>query len=443
MRRIALYLPLAATLLAWPTHAAAQTPLSGLLTDLLIDNARDVHVDPNGVNHASHFIEGSQTDANVLANGFNGALIDTITAFPLGSSGGSYVFEGDPALGDFKPASRSFGSAFAERALTIGKHTVSVGVSYQRTHFTSFEGKDLKNGDVSFVFHHSNCCPAANPGAYPSPAFEADEIRESVALDITSQTTALLFLYGVTSKLDVGVVVPITSVSLDATAVASFDRIGTGTNTTIHRFDDGDPNVHTTAASGSASGIGDIVLRAKYRVLPAKGGGLAAGVDLRLPSGDADNLLGLGTTQARVYGSVSTEAGPLFPHANISFAAGGTSSVTNEKLPKEFGYVVGTDAVAGRATVSFDILGRRLSQTSRFHDVNVQDPVDTNGNFVTRTEFLLDTASLTQTYAIVGVKYPIASHLLVTGSAVFSLTDAGLRAKFTPMVGVEYVLTRH
>ena len=78
MRRIALYLPLAATLLAWPTHAAAQTPLSGLLTDLLIDNARDVHVDPNGVNHASHFIEGSQTDANVLANGFNGALIDTM-----------------------------------------------------------------------------------------------------------------------------------------------------------------------------------------------------------------------------------------------------------------------------------------------------------------------------------------------------------------------------
>jgi len=43
-------------------------------------------------------------------------------------------------------------------------------VSFQRTHFNSFEGKDLKNGDVSFVFHHANCCPAANPGAYPSRA---------------------------------------------------------------------------------------------------------------------------------------------------------------------------------------------------------------------------------------------------------------------------------
>ena len=126
----------------------------------------------------------------------------------------------------------------------------------------------------------------------------------------------------------------------------------------------------------------------------------------------------------------------------MSFAVAGTSPVTGVALPKEFGYVIGTDAVAGRATFSVDLLGRRLSRTSRFHDVQVSEPVDTNGNFVSRTEFLLDEAPLTQTYAIVGVKYPIANRLLVTGSAVFSLTDSGLRAKFAPMVGLEYVLTR-
>jgi hypothetical protein len=315
-------------------------------------------------------------------------------------------------------------------------------VSYQRTHFSSFEGKDLENGDVTFVFHHSNCCPATNPGAYPSPAFEADEIRESVALDITSETTALLFLYGLTSRMDVGVVVPITHVSMDATANAVFDRIGTGGNSLIHRFDIGDPDRSTSTASGSASGLGDVVLRAKYRLLPTRGGGLAAGLDLRLPSGDADNLLGLGTTQARMYASVSGEHGSLFPHANVSFAVSGTSSVTGERIPKELGYVVGTDAVVNRATISADLLGRRLSQTSRFHDVQVGEPVDPNGTVVPRTEFLFDQASLTQTYAIVGVKYPIANRLLLTGSAVFSLSDAGLRAKFTPLIGLEYVMPR-
>jgi hypothetical protein len=143
-----------------------------------------------------------------------------------------------------------------------------------------------------------------------------------------------------------------------------------------------------------------------------------------------------------VYGSASTEVGPLFPHANVSFAVAGTSPVTGATLPKELGFVVGTDAVAGRATLSVDLLGRRLSRASRFRDVQVSEPVDATGNFTSRPEFLLDEAPLTQTYAIVGVKYPVANHLLVTASAVFSLTDAGLRAKFTPMVGVEYVLTR-
>src|SRR4029077_17425066 len=68
-----------------------------------------------------------------------------------------------------------------------------------------------------------------------------------------------------------------------------------------HTFDLNNPNATLTVLrSGRATGLGDVVVRTKYRFVGVAGGGMAAGVDLRLPTGDANELLGAGGTEAKL-----------------------------------------------------------------------------------------------------------------------------------------------
>ena len=50
---------------------------------------------------------------------------------------------------------------------------------------------------------------------------------------------------------------------------------------------------------------------------------MSLGFDLRLPSGDADNLLGLGTTQGKFILIASSNNERLSPHVNLGFTVSG------------------------------------------------------------------------------------------------------------------------
>src|SRR5262249_43858411 len=101
-------------------------PISGILADLL---THGVTLGPplSGVNHTAHFQPSPNPndpfneEVTQLAANLSRGLLASLPAFPLGSSSGGFVFTGDPALGDFRPASRSFGPVFGERAFTSGK----------------------------------------------------------------------------------------------------------------------------------------------------------------------------------------------------------------------------------------------------------------------------------------------------------------------------------
>ena len=63
-------------------------------------------------------------------------------------------------------------------------------------------------------------------------------------------------------------------------------------------------------------------MRTKYNFLrTATNTWLSLGVDLRLPSGDAENLLGLGTTQGKFFLIASSDNERFSPHVNIGFTA--------------------------------------------------------------------------------------------------------------------------
>jgi hypothetical protein len=417
--------------------------LAELLPNLLRTTVTLSPPDVAGVpSHQAHFQPTATDNIYQLPNQFNGALLSSLATFPLGSSSGGFAFEGDPALGDFRPASRSYGPMFAERALTSGRRNFTFGFTHERANYTRFEDKKLADGDIKFYLQHTDCC---NPiGQYPNPAFEGDLVEAAVSLNIETNTTAFLVNYGLTDRWDVGAAIPIVHVSMDASVRATVDRVATSAIPAIHHFPGADPDHSIASDSGSANGLGDVVLRTKYRFIKAQGGGLAAALDLRLPTGDDENLLGLGTTQAKLLLIGSKEMGAINPHVNISYAFAGDSGLKDlgVTIPKEFGYTFGVDAALGKVTAAFDVIGRNLIDAGRFADTTRSFP-ELGAPNATRQEFARTDGNLNQVLGAFSVKVPVMERLLVTASALFTMNSAGLRDKFIPVIGFDYVFPRH
>src|SRR5581483_7198710 len=74
------------------------------------------------------------------------ALLANLATLPVATSSGGFVYRLNPELGTVERASESFGPFFVERALTAGRHQVSLGVTFQQLHFTSLDGHNLRDG---------------------------------------------------------------------------------------------------------------------------------------------------------------------------------------------------------------------------------------------------------------------------------------------------------
>src|SRR6185503_2932552 len=109
---------------------------------------------------------------------------------------------------------------------------------------------------------------------------------------LTSDTFMVFATYGVTDALDLGVAVPFQHVSVDLTYHATILDFAThAVAPTVHVFSNGLKTQDFTS-SGSASGIGDMLIRVKYTFLKRPSADLAVGADLHLPTGDEANMLG-------------------------------------------------------------------------------------------------------------------------------------------------------
>ena len=125
-------------------------------------------------------------------------------------------------------------------------------------------------------------------------------MQATLTLKASTDTVAMFANYGVTDRFDVGLALPITHVDLDAQVDATILRLSSTDNTLVHTFVEGqDVPERIFSDAGSATGLGDMVVRTKYNFLRSTNTWMSLGFDLRLPSGDADNLLGLGTTQGK------------------------------------------------------------------------------------------------------------------------------------------------
>ena len=483
-----------------PSAQAQHKPLSQLLPELIL---RDITLDsppappgnilgvPVGFSHLAHFspIETNELNNPVvgIVQGFNGQMATQFATFPLGSSSGGLTYEFDPSVGTLRRGSGSFGPLFSERALTIGRRKLSAGFNYQRTSYNTFEGQNLDNGSIKFYLRHQDCCtvggrPFEQPnGTTLNPPFESDLIEAALSLKATAHTAAVFANYGLTNHWDVGLAVPFVKVNLEAGVKARVVRLVTSpppdalltpeqvrAALDVHTFEPGNPAAtRTVQLSGHASGLGDIVLRTKYRFLRRASGGLAATVDLRLPTGNENELLGAGGVQAKVLLVASNERGRFGQHMNIGYTVaqgrvgGAFAGLTAASLPDEINYTGGAEfVVTPRLTVIGDLVGRtlrgagRLDLVSKKFEYNEPTPLLPGmvmgpgcggiAGFTCKTasfdEFAPRSADLRLLLGTAGVKFNPTGNLLVSASILFPLTNAGLRSRVTMMIGMDYVI---
>ena len=421
-------------------HAQESSGLAGLLLRFF-SPSNPVVLQDNPVpafSHAAHFV--SQPSAQATLTQLNRGIAAQIATFPVGTSSAGFTYTFDSSLGVYNRTTQSFGPLFAERPQTAGKGKFSFGINYQKATYDEFEGRDLDGGDLELFLIHQDTNTDAS---LLNPWFEGDIIGARLLIDLESQTTVLFANYGVTERFDVAVAVPFLDVSLDARINSEIDRLSTAPDPfVVHIFPDG-ASQFTFRESGSANGIGDVLVRAKYHFLSKPSFNLAGATDLRLPTGNEDDLLGSGATQFKAYLVAGGGGGRFSPRANLGYTFSSGGSDFTGDLPDEVNYTVGFDLVPhSRVTIMADLVGRTLLDTERlvenqrtFQYVLRTDPTIRE---TTRPELGTREGNLTLLLGSVGVKVNPVGRLLLTGNLLFSIGDGGLQDDITPVFGIDY-----
>jgi len=144
------------------------------------------------------------------------------------------------------------------------------------------------------------------------------------------------------------------------------------------------------------------------------------------------DLLGAGSTAARFIGIGSWEDGKLAVHVNGGVGVGGVSR-------ELFWNTASTFAAAQRVTIVGEVIGRWLSELSRVQAVYQSNPLVTN---VEVMRWLGSDRGIQTTFLVTGAKWNLARSWLLNTNVLIRVTDAGLRARVTPSLSIDYAFER-
>ena len=378
-------------LLVASAPARAQT-VTDALTFLLTNNSV-----------ATGSIDRDREAALATSDTISRALRANLATLPVTASSGAFVYRLNPALGTVERATQSFGPFFVERALTAGRHQASVGMTFQHLHFTSLDGRSLRDGSL---------VTTANQFTDESAPFDVDQL----SLNIDASVATLYANVGVSDRVEVGVAAPFLALQMDGSRVNTY-RGREFTQAT---------------ASARATGLADLVVRTKYTLYDDRTTGLAAAVDVRLPTGREEDLLGSGSTALKFSGIGSIDSGRMSAHANAGVSVGGFSREIS------YGTAV-TYAATGRVSVIGELLGRWLDSPGHIVPVSAPHPRLTGVETVRLTP---SASSLNILTVVPGFKWNLTDTWVLAGNITVPLTHGGLTAPFTPFIGMDYALGR-
>jgi len=411
--------------------------LSTLFEDIygprgLVLNSDDVQLD--GTNHSAHFNSAFQSEFRLV----NVALTSQLATVPLPSPASGFTYTFDSATGTFLRSTRNFGPILAERGETIGRGKIAFGYSYQFFSYDALDGVRLAN--IPAVFTHDN---------FEAGGGRSDVVATSNTVEATVNRFTAALTYGLSDRIDLSLAVPVVATRLSLLSNATIHRIGTGTNLAVHYFRDPDAiggfgSTRQYFAEGSAGGVGDLVARLKATMMKEGTRALAAGLDVRMPTGDEQNLLGSGAVGMRPFVAFSAQMGAFAPHANAAYQWNGESLIGGNvregvkgDLPDQFTYALGGDVlVAPRLSMILDLFGQRVVSSPRL--VAITSTRTGAAGSVTLDDIRFVNESYWTSSGSFGLKANLMSRMLVTFNLQFALADGGLTDRLSPLVGLEW-----
>ena len=333
-----------------------------------------------------------------------------VSTAPIGSSAGGFTFTFNPVTRAFQRAAPSFGPMFGERAITAGEGRASFGFNYIRTTYDAFDGVNIPDGSLQTVTVRAGATARATGTAQ---------------LTISTNTLILFTNVALNRWFDASLAVPFVNLRIEGTHQIA-DQISEGRAT--------------------ASGIGDIALRSKIRLYEKDQGGVALGIDLRIPTGDPEAMLGAGVSRTLVSGIWSTTSGAFAPHASFGFEYWGEAFQIYDPLQQAridagrhgVAYEGGVEwAATDRLTVNGELIGRTLNNGGRltYRDL----PMLPNPfGITTASVATVDPRGLHRIYGAAGIKWNFSGTALLTANILVPVNDQGLRDHLTPIIGLDW-----
>jgi len=312
--------------------------------------------------HGSHFVPSAVSENGSLIAFITGAIATSVGNLPIGatSGGSTFRFEGGVPV----KTSTSAGPTFAERGQTLGKGRSIVGISRNTFHFASLRGVPLN--DVELIFTHENVTNQNTPGCdsiaggdcskMGIPNLENDIMQFRLNLDLNVAVTNMYATYGLTDRLDIGILVPLVSSHLHGQSFAQI--IPFGGPTAAHFFAGPSTNPVLSAArdvDGSSFGLGDVAVRSKLKIHESDRSRVALLGEVRFATGASDDLLGSGVFSARGMAVISGDVENFSPHANVGYAfhSGKANLPWNDAVIATAGF---DDLLAPRVTLAADLV---------------------------------------------------------------------------------------
>jgi hypothetical protein len=329
--------------------------------------------------------------------------VDVITeqaarAVPVPSSGANYTYRYNSSTGEYERTSETFGPfLILERPETLGKNTWNIGVTGQYLELDEFDGNTV--------------------GRDPHPiVVNGDTVLFSTTPKIIYHVATVNVTYGLTDDLDLNMAIPIMTVDFDANA----RRAAPGGITFIN-----------TEHGRVSVAIGDIHLRAKYHVFSWEGLEGAAGLDVRLPTGQTTNALGTGTGTLRPYIAMShNHFDWIEPHWNAGFEF---DVVETNRSRAHYGM-----GVTMKPCEWFDVSGSLLGQ-SEFDGIrsnaSVSGPHIVNGATVQSPYEGISVDRKDYFDAIIGARFRIWETLVLSAGVMKAINDDGLRSSNWSPIG--------
>ena len=389
--------------------------------------------------HGLHFIPAAVAENASLIGFITNAISTSIGSIPIGatSSGVTFRFEGGVPV----KTSTSAGPIFAERAQTLGRGRAVTGIGRNAFSFSTLRGVPMDN--IELIFTHENVdfegCDAANNGADCTdmgvPTLENEIMPFRLSLDLDVTVTTFYATYGITDRIDFGVVVPVVSTRMHGESSAQISPFGGPTAVQFFAGTPTDPVLSSSrSVSGSSLGLGDVAVRTKVGVHDAPHSSLALLGEMRFATGSANDLLGAGAWSARGMAILSGRINAFSPHLNAGYVYHSRSDnrLWNDAVLATIGF---DHLMTERVTIAADIVSELQVGDSKLRlpsEVTYDTPFHRTIQPTTIPDRRDDLVN-----GSLGFKFTVPRGFTVVANALVPLNRGGMRPDIIYTTGLE------